>query len=136
MSEKGAHIGKICVIDDDTIYQYLLKRELIETNLAGELIGFSDGAQALAYIHEVMDEPENLPDLILLDIKMPIMNGWEFLEEFIKVRPRLPKEIVVLVISSSIDENDIQRAQEYSEVTDYIIKPVKRDELIETLKRL
>ena len=64
------------------------------------------------------------------------MNGWEFLEEYHKLAVNFPKSIVVYVVSSSIDSNDIQKSREYKSVHDYIVKPINRiqyKELIESL---
>jgi CheY-like chemotaxis protein len=67
---------------------------------------------------------ENLPDIIFLDINMPVMDGWHFLEEYIKLKPRIGKVITIYMISTSVDPEDIERAKKIREVSDYIVKPV------------
>lgn len=129
-------VRKVCVIDDDDIYQFLLKKELKSTQIVDKIVVFSDGAKALEFMTSVKDTPDQLPDIIFLDVNMPVMNGWEFLDEFILLRPRLSKEIVILIVSSSFDKRDIERAKEYAEVSDYIIKPVTRSNLVNVLKTL
>jgi CheY-like chemotaxis protein len=71
-------IEKICVIDDDDIYQFLLKKELKSTNLLESTVVFNNGSKAIDYILTAKDAPETLPDVIFLDINMPIMDGWFF----------------------------------------------------------
>lgn len=129
-------IEKVCVIDDDDIYQYLLKKELKSTNIVDNTVVFSDGAKAMEFMRNAQDSPESLPDVIFLDVNMPIMNGWEFLDAFIQLRPNLSKEIIVLIVSSSFDQRDLEKAAAYSEISDYIVKPVTRTRLISVLKAL
>lgn len=129
-------ITKVCLIDDDDIYQFLLKKELKNTKIVDNTMIFSNGAKAMDFIANAKDEPDELPDVIFLDINMPIMNGWQFLDEFVQMRPRLSKEITILIITSSFDPRDMERAKQYSEISDYIVKPVTRDHLVEVLKSL
>ena len=75
-------------------------------------------------------------EIIFLDINMPIMDGWQFLEEYIKLNPKIGKKIVIYICSSSISPDDINKAKEISAVTDYIIKPVSKDMLAEILTKL
>lgn len=127
---------KVCVIDDDDIYQFLLKKELKHTQLVDKVHVFTDGKEAIDYFDENKESTTLLPDVIFLDINMPIMNGWQFLEQFKKIQPKIEKEITIYLVSSSFDDRDINRSKEYTEVTDYIIKPVKRANLINVLREI
>lgn len=127
----------VCLIDDDNIYHFTARKIIESTGLAKQIQSFYNGSEAIKYFRaEENLQTETLPDVIFLDINMPIMNGWEFLEEYQKIQNVLPKHIVVYVVSSSIDDYDMRKSQEYKEVSDYIIKPVNRvkyRELIECL---
>lgn len=127
---------KVCVIDDDDIYQFLLKKELNHTQLVDKVQVFTDGEKALNYFDENKDDCDSLPDVIFLDINMPIMNGWQFLKHFRTLKPAIDKPITIYLVSSSFDDRDINKSKEYAEVTDYIIKPVKRSNLINVLKEI
>jgi CheY-like chemotaxis protein len=127
---------KVCVIDDEDIYQFLLKKELKHTQLIDKVHVFTDGKQAIDYFEENKEIPSALPDVIFLDINMPIMNGWQFLEQFKGIQPKMDKEITIYLVSSSFDDRDINRSKEYTEVTDYIIKPVKRANLLNVLREI
>ncbi|NCG30413.1 MAG: response regulator [Bacteroidetes bacterium] len=129
-------VRKVCVIDDGDIYQFLLNKELKSTQIVDKILVFSDGAKALEFMTQVKDTPEELPDIIFLDVNMPVMNKWEFLDEFILLRPRLSKGIVILIVSSSFDKRDIERAKQYAEVSDYIIQPVTRSNLVNVLRTI
>jgi CheY-like chemotaxis protein len=72
-----------------------------------------------------LDRGETPPDLILLDINMPVLDGWQFLEEYIKLKDRLKKDIAIYIISSSDNMVDVDRAKDFkSEISDYYLKPV------------
>jgi CheY-like chemotaxis protein len=124
-----------CIIDDDPIQALLLERMLYKKKLCKRLYIFKNGLEALEHLKTIHLDPALLPDVILLDINMPVMDGWGFLEEFRNMKPRLGKKILLYMISSSIWQEDIDRAKSYSEVTDYIVKPVTMDELSNLMGR-
>ncbi|HEX7691542.1 MAG TPA: response regulator [Sediminibacterium sp.] len=127
----------VFLIDDDNIYQFTARRILESTGLAKEIVSFYNGKEAIRYLTDDRNRiAENFPDFIFLDINMPIMNGWEFLEEYHTLYGNFPKPVVVYVVSSSIDTHDMRKSRQYKGVTDYIVKPVTRvkyQELIESL---
>ncbi|BAO54200.1 response regulator [Nonlabens marinus] len=128
----------LSLIDDDEIYQYGFKRTVELSNFAKKVLIFSDGEEAINFLIDNIATAVALPDVIFLDINMPIMNGFEFMEEYIKLKPRVGKKITIYMVSSSIDPSDINRAKSISELSDYIIKPVSKDRLkniIEDLER-
>jgi CheY-like chemotaxis protein len=120
----------ICIIDDDSIYQYTITKTIQAYNLANDIMVFSDGEEAMDFFIRNLDSSENLPDIILLDNNMPIMDGFQFMEEYIKIKPRVGKKILIYMVSSSVDSNDIEKAKRIGEISDYIIKPIKPGELI------
>ena len=119
----------IYIIDDDDIYQFALRRNLNVLDLDKELLFFKDGEEAMDFLTENLEEGKKLPDIIFLDINMPIMDGFEFMEHFVQLRPRLGKCITVYMVSSSVDPADLKRAKAISEISDYLIKPVELEEL-------
>lgn len=128
------NLYNICVIDDDKIYQYTISKTIKVYDLANEVLIFSDGEEALNFFIENIDNTSDLPDIILLDINMPIMDGFQFMEEYIKLKPRVGKKILIYMVSSSVDSSDIRRAEQVSEISDYIIKPIKPGELIKIVE--
>lgn len=127
----------VFLIDDDNIYQFTARKILESTGLAKQIHSFYNGSDAIKYFQDTRNlAAESFPDVIFLDINMPIMNGWEFLEEYHNLYGNFPKPVTVYVVSSSIDSYDIKKSKQYKVVSDYIVKPVTRvkyQELIESL---
>ncbi|MAU16523.1 MAG: response regulator [Muricauda sp.] len=123
----------VFVVDDDDIYQFTMGvalKNFPEVKLAST---FSDGAEALDYITTNQNEPDSLPDIIFLDINMPVMDGFQFMEEFVDLLPKLEKTIKVYLVSSSIDPKDLKKAKRIDAITDYLIKPLKSEDIREVL---
>ncbi|MFD2541992.1 response regulator [Lacinutrix gracilariae] len=118
-----------CIVDDDDIYQFTIKKTIQSLNYAKSVLAFSDGEEALQFMMDNISNEEDLPDIILLDINMPIMDGFQFMDEFIKIKPKLSKKITIYMASSSVDETDIKKAHQISEISDYIIKPIKQGKI-------
>lgn len=121
-------ISSLYVIDDDKIYHFLLKNLFKQNGIDVASTFFLNGHDAIEYI-KINKVEETLPDLILLDVNMPIMNGWQFLEEFNKLSD-LPKRPTIYMISSSNNEVDINRSKEFNgAVKGYFLKPICKEDL-------
>ncbi|WP_183562176.1 response regulator [Mucilaginibacter sp. SP1R1] len=121
-----------CVIDDDPIYTYTVKRIIDRSLIADKTLFFSDGKQAFDFFKENSAQTDRLPDLILLDINMPVWDGWQFMDEFVKISNTIKKKITVYVVSSSIDEDDHRKACSYKQIADFVIKPIS-DEVLKKM---
>ena len=120
---------KVCIVDDDDIYQFTMVKTMKSLNLTNKIMVFSDGEEALDFMLDNLHNDKELPDVIFLDIDMPIMDGFQFMEEYVKIKPKLGKKITIYMVSSSVDPVDIERAKKISEITDYIVKPITHDQL-------
>lgn len=126
----------VCLIDDDKIYQFTARKIIESTGHAEKILAFPNGKEALAYIQTHVAESESIPDVIFLDIHMPVMNGWQFLEGYTSIAPRIPKPVTIFMVSSSLDDEDINRSKSTGVVSDYIVKPIARDNFISLLDTL
>lgn len=124
------NIRSVCIIDDDNIYRFTTQKYIEMLELAERIITFADGEEAIEFFRSNISNGSSLPDLILLDINMPIMDGWDFMEEYMLLLPNMPKEIKLYMVSSSIDERDKNRAGRMDAIIEYIVKPLTEERLI------
>ena len=121
MSESKPRV--LLVDDNDT--DNLISRRVIElSGFANSIHICNSGKNALEYIESHIDAPTQLPDVIFLDINMPIVDGFVFLYEFEQMAPRIEKAISVIVLSSSDSRQDIERMQLHPRVVKFITKPL------------
>lgn len=125
----------IALVDDDKVFQLTSSRTLRAANLTNKILQFENGEEALQFLKEHASESDTLPDYIFLDINMPYVDGWMFLEDYATLKINLKKEISIYMVSSSIDPRDVNRAKQDKNVREYIIKPVSREKFIELLNR-
>ena len=123
----------IFIIDDDKLFVFLTRKSIEETNLVTDIKEFGDGQVAIDYLKEIIGKTDALPDIIFLDLSMPVMDGWEFLKEYQVLEPKLKKKIKLYIFSSSISPHDIERANNIGSVTDFIIKPLSKEKFKEVL---
>lgn len=120
----------VFVVDDDKIYHFILKKLLKKNNIEVTPHFFENGLEAIESLKQKTSESNGLPDLILLDINMPVMDGWQFLEEYKKIKGNFLKDTVIYMISSSNSPYDMDKAKQFpEEVKDYFMKPVCLEDL-------
>ncbi len=121
----------IMLIDDSEIDNMVNAHILSKNNIAKNIIVHSSANDALNYLSKIDKAESNMvvPDVILLDINMPIMNGFGFLVEFEKFDESLLQKIKVIMLTSSVDPNDIRRSKEYKTVQSFISKPLSLEHL-------
>jgi CheY-like chemotaxis protein len=122
---------KIVLIDDDSTTNFLNKMIIEKANLVDEIIVFDEPEKALAYFKENKSKQSAL---ILLDINMPVMNGWEFLDLYAQMQNGSTSDHIVM-LTSSIDPEDKQRAEEFKNVSGYRSKPLSIDMLEKLVER-
>lgn len=124
----------VCVIDDDHIFIYGIKRLMKEVNFGDDILVYDNGKDALSGLRLNSEAGKKLPSIIFLDLNMPIMNGWDFLDDFCKISESELNNTVVYIISSSVDPRDLVRIKNYSIVKNYILKPVTANDLVDIQK--
>ena len=128
-------LSNLTIVDDDPMSSFYIKR-LAELGEVANIITIYNNAQgALDYLLNYKKSDQNLPDIILLDIYMPGIDGWGFLQEFKKFKDSLEKKIEIYIISSSTHPQDISKAKAISEVKDYFQKPVTMELLKEITEK-
>jgi CheY-like chemotaxis protein len=122
------------VIDDDDIYRFIIEKTIKDNDLVNLVKVFPNGREAIDFLESAISESRLLPEIILLDLTMPVMDGWEFLENYLLLKPRIGKRIHIYVVSSSINPADVERAKNISDVTDYAVKPITKEKLVDLFK--
>lgn len=121
----------ICIVDDDPIVHFTVTKMIESTLSVKKILVFDDGEQIFDYLYKNAADKDALPDIILLDLNMPYMDGWEFLEEYAYLKPQLAKKITIYILSSSVSDFDIMNAMANRDVTDYIPKPLTKQKVEE-----
>jgi len=124
----------ILLVDDDEINNFisikLIKKAIADANITACL----NGRFAIDELSRIQKaNPANLPDFILLDINMPIMNGWEFLDEYKRLHIDPAGKSKIYIISSSVFSNDISKARSYPLVKNFVSKPLSVEKIKEML---
>ncbi|MEX6690016.1 response regulator [Danxiaibacter flavus] len=112
---------KVMMIDDDYIVRTLVTKMLKKYHFANEIISCETGSEAIKYLRE---NSFSLPCIIILDINMPEMNGFEFLERFDKLNIKKKDNCFIIMNTSSANPEDIKRAEENQHVQLFLTKPL------------
>ena len=131
-------LNKILCIDDDAITLMLCKKVITKAEISNEIDTALNGEDALKYLDNIIkikhdDTNIVLPQLIFLDLNMPIMNGWEFLDIYHKKEYHKKFKTHFIILSSTIDPKDVQKSKSYPMVIDFLSKPITKI-MLEELK--
>lgn len=125
---------RVAIIDDNYIFCFIFEKLIKKYEKHSiDVLSFSNGKEALDYLLLNMNTKDLLPNLIFVDINMPILNGWEFLDALTKVNTNVFNEIIFFIVSSSDNKIDINKAKEYDFVKNYLHKPLDKLKLFSIL---
>jgi len=118
----------ICIIDDDEIYQKIIKKLIARADVFDDAVFYTSAKEVL---HDLMNSIIELPSVILLDINMPIMDGWQFLENLEKSSTSLYENTEIYMVTSSIAYSDREKVEEYPKLSGFLSKPMSVEKLKE-----
>lgn len=124
----------ILLIDDDEATNVFHRLVIEEADCAEQVIAVQSGKAALEYLISEENGKHPQPDLIFLDINMPGMNGWEFLEAYEQLDATQKGKIMIVMLTTSLNPDDEQRARGYQTITDFKSKPLTVEMLHELIK--
>lgn len=124
---------RFILIDDEPIFNFLTKNIIEKSGIADKIESFNSAPKALESIREMENNCEDCQLFILLDIRMPLMSGFEFIEELMKLKNKVIKKVKIFMLTSSCNEVDYQKAHLYPHVYGFFNKPFN-NELIEKIK--
>ena len=126
------NINLAYIIDDDEITIYLADNIMKKVDFCENVEKFTHGADALKRLKFALEQNENIPDVILFDLNMPGMDGWEFIEEFSKLE--LKKKIPAFIFTSSMDTEELSRSANYEAILGAVIKPLNVQKINKILR--
>lgn len=123
-------IDLVYIIEDDVVSTFLIQKIIDQSNIVEQSLTFANGLEAF----NSLIEQENIPAVIFLDINMPVMDGWEFLEAFDEFP--FSKNIPVFILSSSIDSGDIEKSKNYEHVKGFLTKPLTNEKFLKVIENV
>ncbi|WP_084523757.1 response regulator [Adhaeribacter aquaticus] len=120
----------ILLIDDDVISNFITEKLIIREGFGRRVITYQNAEDALDFLNQCLKANEPFPDLIFLDLNMPGMDGWEFLEEYRKFPEGTINACRLFMLSSAVDAKDIVHAKSLNEVEDFISKPLTTEDMV------
>ena len=123
-----AKFSEVLLVEDDPITILVCDRIIKMTSFAERVTTCENGKIAIDFLASLEAE-QKLPPVIFLDINMPVMNGWDFLEEFESLKLKFKQLPRIYLLSSTVDPEDYQKAKKFSQVEDFISKPLSKEAL-------
>ena len=125
----------IMLVDDNHNDNFFHERVIRKTNSGIIVIEENSGLKALEYLKSIKRDKGMVPDLILLDINMPGMNGWEFLQEYERLDKQLQSKVIIIMLTSTDNVDDAARGKAWSFVSDFITKPMTEEIMNDIIKK-
>lgn len=126
-------LNTILLIDDDPATNFLHKFVLQKESCAENIVAFQSAEEALEYIKETVRNGFHYPELIFLDINMPRKNGWEFIEEYNKISNQNKLSKIVVMLTTSLDPKDREKAESIKDINQFLSKPLTSDKIHQVL---
>ena len=128
-------LNNILLIDDDVATNFLHKMVIKKTDCADQVHVELNGESAINFLYSIREGKHPSPDLIFLDINMPRMNGWAFLEEYQKLHPELKGKAVIVMLTTSLNPDDLQQSKRFSEISEFRSKPMTQAMLLDIISK-
>lgn len=120
-------INTICLIEDEPIQTFIATKIIKMSGMCENILIFKNGKEAYEKLSAIILRGENLPEIILLDLNMPIWDGWQFLDEFTKIP--ISNTVIIYILTSSNDPDDLKKAEIYNLSNSYLVKPITLEQL-------
>lgn len=126
----------VWLIDDDEVFVFLTKKLIARSELEVTVETYINGQDAIEQLQSLAQDENALPDIILLDLNMPVMDGWEFLKAYEEISFSNPNKIHLYIVTSSISPYEVERAKQIPAVQEFIVKPMVKDKFVDLIAAL
>ncbi|NJX14366.1 response regulator [Tamlana crocina] len=128
-------MSKIAIIDDNLLFRKVTNKLLQNVGYhVNDILMFENGKQAYDYIFENINDSEQLPETIFLDLNMPIVDGWSFLQLLQNLNKNHNYHPPVFIITSSVDSKDRKKAKSIEDIKGYLVKPIRANDIQKALR--
>ena len=117
---------KVMIIDDNNLDLYIAAKLITNNNFSKYVLEYNNASAALEFLAENQENKDVLPQIIFVDIYLPLMNGFEFLEHYKLLSPTLTDNCKIIMVSSTIDDRDIFRAKHDQSISLFAVKPITK----------
>ncbi len=117
------------LIDDTEVDNFISKKVMAASAFSSEIMEFYSAQKALNFLLENKENKDRLPQIIFLDIHMPAMDGFDFMEKFKELPSEIHQYCKVVMLSSSLDPEDVRRIKESNHIVRFMTKPISKDQL-------
>jgi len=126
----------VLLIDDDPTINFVHKLFLTEWGITDQIYTAGNGQEALDFLEYNPDFGQDSPTMILLDINMPVMNGFEFLEAYEHLDESKKASVLMAMLTTSLHEKDRERAAQFMNLDNYMSKPLEKEQLMRVIDQL
>lgn len=126
-------LNHVLLIDDDKVTNFVNKRLIDKVNVVKHVDIVLNGLEAIVHIENAMQEQVGMPELIFLDVNMPGMNGWEFIESYAPQLEKVKDDVVIVLLTTSVNPDDKKKAEGLDLVSRYVSKPLTEPVLMEII---
>ena len=124
-----ARYKTVMVVDDNDIDRYVAENVILKTQFSEKVVSADSAMDALTYIEEHQENIDELPEVIFLDINLPEMNGFDFLERYENLPEVIKKNCIIMMLTTSLDTTDKELASGNRYVSAFLNKPLNKDKL-------
>lgn len=125
----------VLLVDDDPTINFVHKLFLTEWEVTDQIFTAANGQEALDFLEQSEDFGQQPPSMILLDINMPVMNGFEFLEAYEHLPESKKASVIMAMLTTSLHEKDREKASKFIDLNSYMSKPLEKDQLMQVIER-
>ncbi len=127
-------IHRVLLVDDDEDANFFQEKIIRKNNFAERVDKVCNGLEALDYLDKCIKAKDKLPEIIFLDLNMPKMDGWTFLDKYNQLSEDVKNKIVLIILTSSVNPDDAEKAKHTPQVKGYKNKFLNKNQLDEILK--